>query len=72
MEDVEVIVNTLDAAAPWCSCDLSSGNLTVVLEPFNLFDAEVYADELELDEPIEFKEDQRSIYTPSVQFQKTH
>jgi hypothetical protein len=38
---------------------LSSGNLTVVLEPFNCFDAEVYADELELDEPIEFRDDQR-------------
>lgn len=45
--------------APWCSVDLSSGNLTVVLEPFNCFDAEVYADELELDEPIEFRDDQR-------------
>jgi WD repeat-containing protein 48 len=45
--------------APWCSVDLSSGNLTVVLEPFNCFDAEVYADELDLDEPIEFRDDQR-------------
>ena len=60
MEDVEVTVNTREAVAPWCSCDLSSGNLTVVLEPFNLFDAEVYADELALDEPVEFREDQRS------------
>ncbi|EFY92245.1 WD repeat protein [Metarhizium acridum CQMa 102] len=59
LEDVEALVNTREAVAPWCSVDLSSGNLTVVLEPFNCFDAEIYADELKLDEPIEFKEDQR-------------
>lgn len=59
LEDVETVVNTVEAVAPWCSIDLSSGNLTVVLEPFNCFDAEVYADEIELDEPIEFREDQR-------------
>ncbi|KAH6877277.1 hypothetical protein B0T10DRAFT_190407 [Thelonectria olida] len=59
LEDVESQVNTIEAVAPWCSIDISSGNLTVVLEPFNCFDAEVYADELELDEPVEFREDQR-------------
>ncbi|KAK2612811.1 hypothetical protein QQS21_001091 [Conoideocrella luteorostrata] len=59
LEDVEAVVNTREAVAPWCSVDLSSGNLTVVLEPFNCFDAEIYADELKLDEPIEFREDQR-------------
>ncbi|KAI0015626.1 WD domain-containing protein [Xylariomycetidae sp. FL0641] len=59
LEDVEPEINTLEAVAPWCSIDTSSGNLTVVLEPFNCFDAEVYADELVLDEPVEFREDQR-------------
>ncbi|KAG6036013.1 hypothetical protein E4U41_005847 [Claviceps citrina] len=59
LEDVEAVVNTREAVAPWCSVDLSSGNLTVVLEPFNCFDAEIYADELKLDEPIGFREDQR-------------
>ncbi|KAF4121637.1 WD repeat-containing protein 48 [Geosmithia morbida] len=59
LEDVEAVVNTREAVAPWCSIDLSSGNLTVVLEQYNCFDAEVYADELELDEPVEFREDQR-------------
>lgn len=61
-------MNTKEAVAPWCTIDLSSGNLTVVLEPFNCFDAEVYADELELDEPVEFREDQRSRKTPSLRF----
>ncbi|KAF4447646.1 hypothetical protein F53441_8850 [Fusarium austroafricanum] len=59
LEDVEHHVNTVEAVAPWCSIDLSSGNLTVVLEPFNCFDAEVYADELELPDNVEFREDQR-------------
>ncbi|KAG4222074.1 hypothetical protein PC116_g29451 [Phytophthora cactorum] len=60
LEDVEPEVNTLEAVAPWCSIETSSGNLTVILEPFNCFDAEMYADELVLSEPIEFREDQRS------------
>ncbi|KAI1343791.1 WD40 repeat-like protein [Xylariaceae sp. FL0016] len=59
LEDVEPEVNTLEAVAPWCSIDTSSGNLTVVLEPFNCFDAEMYADELTLEEPVDFREDQR-------------
>ncbi|KAI1104454.1 WD40 repeat-like protein [Jackrogersella minutella] len=59
LEDVEPEVNTLEAVAPWCSIDTSSGNLTVVLEPFNCFDAEMYADELVLAEPVDFREDQR-------------
>ncbi|KAK5988658.1 UBP9-binding protein [Cladobotryum mycophilum] len=59
LEDVEREVNTREAVAPWCTVDVSSGNLTVLLEPFNCFDAEVYADELELEEPVEFRDDQR-------------
>ncbi|KAI1649496.1 WD40 repeat-like protein [Daldinia loculata] len=59
LEDVEPEVNTLEAVAPWCSIETSSGNLTVILEPFNCFDAEMYADELILTEPVEFREDQR-------------
>lgn len=62
LEDVEPEINTLEAVAPWCSIDTSSGNLTVVLEPFNCFDAEMYADDLILAEPIEFREDQRSMW----------
>ncbi|KAI1300763.1 WD repeat-containing protein [Xylaria venustula] len=59
LEDVEPEVNTREAVAPWCSIDTSSGNLTVVLEPFNCFDAEMYADEIKSEEPIDFREDQR-------------
>ncbi|EGX90375.1 WD repeat protein [Cordyceps militaris CM01] len=59
LEDVADVLNTRAAVAPWCSVDLSSGNLTVILEPYNCFDAEVYGDELELEDKIEFREDQR-------------
>lgn len=70
LEDVEPEVNTTEAVAPWCSVDVSSGQLTVVLEQYNCFDAEMYADELEAEaaadnagsekkETVEFREDQR-------------
>jgi WD repeat-containing protein 48 len=60
LEDVEPEVNTMEAVAPWCSIDTRTGRLAVVLEEYNCFDAEMYADELQLDEPVEFREDQRS------------
>ncbi|CAG8971014.1 hypothetical protein HYALB_00009865 [Hymenoscyphus albidus] len=59
LEDVEPEVNTMEAVAPWCSIDTRTGRLAVVLEEYNFSDAEMYADELQLDEPVEFKEDQR-------------
>lgn len=59
LEDVEPEVNTMEAVAPWCSIDTRTGRLAVVLEEYNCFDAEMYADELELEEPVEFREDQR-------------
>ncbi|TGO61404.1 hypothetical protein BOTNAR_0129g00150 [Botryotinia narcissicola] len=59
LEDVEPEVNTMEAVAPWCSLDTRTGRLAVVLEEYNCFDAEMYADELELQDDIEFREDQR-------------
>ncbi|TAQ85557.1 hypothetical protein B7494_g6106 [Chlorociboria aeruginascens] len=59
LEDVEPEVNTLEAVAPWCSIDTRTGRLAVVLEEYNCFDAEMYADELLLEEPVEFRDDQR-------------
>lgn len=60
LEDVEPEVNTMESVDPWCSIDTRTGRLAVVLEEYNCFDAEVYADELELDEPVGFCADQRS------------
>jgi WD repeat-containing protein 48 len=50
----------MEAVAPWCSIDTRTGRLAVVLEEYNCFDAEMYADELTLEEPVEFRDDQRS------------
>jgi len=50
----------MDAVAHWCSVDTRTGSLTCVLEENTCFDAEMYADELEVEEKIDFKEDQRS------------
>jgi WD repeat-containing protein 48 len=58
LEDVEPEVNTMEAVAPWCSLDTRTGRLAVVLEEYNCFDAELH-----LEEPIEFREDQRSKFT---------
>jgi WD repeat-containing protein 48 len=52
----------MEAVAPWCSIDTRTGRLAVVLEEYNCFDAEMYADELTLEEPVEFRDDQRSKY----------
>lgn len=59
LEDVEPEVNTMEAVAPWCSIDTRTGRLAVVLEEYNCFDAEMYADEIRMEEPIEFRDDQR-------------
>ncbi|KAG9256703.1 uncharacterized protein F5Z01DRAFT_483536 [Emericellopsis atlantica] len=59
LDEVAEMRNTPEAVAPWCHIDLASGNLTVVLEQYNCFDAEVYADQLKLEEAVEFREDQR-------------
>lgn len=50
----------MEAVAPWCSVDTRTGRLAVVLEEYNCFDAEMYADELQTEEQLEFREDQRS------------
>jgi WD repeat-containing protein 48 len=59
LEDVVPEVNTRETVSHWCTVDTRTGSLTCVLEEQYCFDAEVYADELELEEKIEFREDQR-------------
>ena len=59
LEDVEPEVNTMEAVAPWCSVDTRTGRLAVVLEEYNCFDAEMYADEIVMENPIDFRDDQR-------------
>jgi hypothetical protein len=56
----------METVAHWCAVDTRTGSLTCVLEENNCFDAEMYADELDIEENIEFKEDQRSkLFEPS-------
>ena len=59
IEDVKDEVTTSATVANWCTVDTRAGSVAVILEENTCFDAEMYADELDLDEGIEFKEDQR-------------
>lgn len=59
LEDVQREVTTTTTVANWCTVDTRTGSVAVILEENTCFDAEMYADELELDEDIEFREDQR-------------
>jgi len=63
LEDVQDEVNTSESVANWCSIDTRTGSLAITLEENTCFDAEVYADELEDGQGIDFKEDQRSKYS---------
>ena len=60
LEDIVSDVNTVETAANWCSVDTRTGKLAVVLEENYCFDAEIYADEITIDEKIDFRDDQRS------------
>jgi WD repeat-containing protein 48 len=60
LEDVVPVVNTAESVANWCAVDTRTGRLTVMLEENYCFDAEVYADDTEVVQPMDFREDQRS------------
>lgn len=53
-------VNNSESVANWCAVDTKTGKITVMLEENYAFDAEVYADELDLSEKHSFRDDQRS------------
>ncbi|KAI6912695.1 WD40 repeat-like protein [Hortaea werneckii] len=59
IEDVQLEVSTTATVASWCTVDTRIGSVTVILEENTCFDAEMYADELDFDEDIEFRDDQR-------------
>ena len=59
IEDVKDEVTTTATVANWCAVDTRTGSVAVILDENTCFDAEMYADELDLDEDIEFREDQR-------------
>lgn len=57
-------LNTSESISHWCTVDVRTGRLSVILEPNRCFDAEVYADEIGLSDNTlsEFRDDQRSKY----------
>ncbi len=55
-------MRTTESIAHWCAVDTRIGNLTCVLEGNTCFDAEIYADELELEDKIDFRDEQRSMF----------
>lgn len=59
LEDVTPEVNTMESVANWCIVDTRTGRLACVLEENYCFDAEAYADELEVEGDADFRDDQR-------------
>ncbi|KAL5341574.1 Pkinase-domain-containing protein [Aspergillus crustosus] len=59
MDDVASEVNTIESVAHWCTIDIRTGRLSVILEPGRCFDAEIYADEADLPDQSQIREDQR-------------
>ncbi|KAL8952352.1 MAG: hypothetical protein Q9222_001732 [Ikaeria aurantiellina] len=59
LDEVLPEVNTIESVVNWCSVDTRTGRLTCILEETNCFDAEMYADELNLEGAIDLKDDQR-------------
>ena len=66
LEDVAPEVNTIESVANWCAVDTRTGRLACVLEENYCFDAEMYADEVLMDNPMDFREDQRSEFSFGV------
>ena len=60
LDEVVSEINTAESVANWCSVDTRTGRLACILEENNCFDAEMYADELKLENTGELREDQRS------------
>ena len=66
LEDVAPEVNTVESVANWCSVDTRTGRLACILEENYCFDAEIYADELEIPNLFDFREDQRGKQAKSL------
>ena len=59
LEDVMPEVNTTESVANWCGVDTRTGRLACILEENYCFDAEMYADELDVENADDFRDDQR-------------
>lgn len=68
LDEVVPEVNSTESVANWCAVDTKTGKITVMLEENYCFDAEVYADELNLSDKLVFRDDQRSKFCKRVSF----
>ncbi|RMZ88975.1 hypothetical protein DV736_g3796, partial [Chaetothyriales sp. CBS 134916] len=59
LDEVVAQVNTTDSVANWCTVDTKTGTITVQLQENYCFDAEVYADQIDTAEKVDFRTDQR-------------
>ncbi|PWY84926.1 Pkinase-domain-containing protein [Aspergillus heteromorphus CBS 117.55] len=59
MDEVAQEINTEESIAHWCTIDIRTGRLSVIMEPGRCFDAEVYADEADFEDYSHFRDDQR-------------
>ncbi len=60
LDEVVPEVNTNESVGNWCSVDTRTGRLACILDENYCFDAEMYADELRLENASDFRDDQRS------------
>ena len=63
MDDVALEINSVEAIANWCTIDIRTGRLSVIVELNRCFDAEIYADEADLPDQTQLREDQRSMHS---------
>ncbi|EMR09223.1 hypothetical protein PNEG_02559 [Pneumocystis murina B123] len=59
INELEKKLNTLDYVANWCHVDTRIGALTVSLNENSCFDAEVYADQIDICKDCEYNEDHK-------------
>ncbi|RMZ84826.1 hypothetical protein DV737_g1065, partial [Chaetothyriales sp. CBS 132003] len=59
LDEVVPEVNTTDSVANWCTVDTKTGAITVQLQENYCFDAEIYADQIDTTEKLDFRSDQR-------------
>ncbi|KAK2808316.1 hypothetical protein FQN50_004876 [Emmonsiellopsis sp. PD_5] len=59
LDDVTSEVNTPETIANWCTLDTRTGRLSVIVEKNRGFDGEIYADEADIADTSQFREDQR-------------
>ncbi|CAG8550507.1 8358_t:CDS:2 [Rhizophagus irregularis] len=59
IDEIAQEINTTESIPNWCSVDTRIGALTVHLDESKCFDAEMYADEADLSDDVEIRDDQR-------------